>query len=69
MDEIIIDNNNCKGCFSLDRKMLLNCSFNSKNMNIDGECPCTNCLVKVICFNSCKEYRSFKARIEDIENG
>jgi hypothetical protein len=34
--------------------------------NQDGKCPCTNCLVKMICdpYSACEDFRNFR-NIED----
>ena len=46
----------CKGCVGCFKP----------NLNIDGSCPCTNCLVKVTCKNVCEKlhwYMDYKKRI------
>ncbi len=37
----------CKGCDSYSRLSRYHCSFAVDNK--EGDCPCTNCLVKVPC--------------------
>jgi len=45
---------NCEGCAS---KCDINLRvFNNKENRI---CPCTNCLIKMVCEDSCKEYYLF----------
>lgn len=38
------DHDNCKGCYITDRS-----HCNVYVYNVYGDCPCTNCLVKVTC--------------------
>lgn len=43
----------CHGCYSYGRL----CAGNKSSYNI--QCPCIACLVKVVCGESCEEYRAF----------
>jgi hypothetical protein len=45
----------CVGCFSLVM------------INSDGSCPCTNCLIKIMCINPCKEILDYDDRIRILE--
>lgn len=54
-----MNNKNCKGCQMHVGNQF--CRFLAYNM--DGECPCTNCLVKVTCDLDCKQYIMFSSKI------
>lgn len=45
----------CKGCVSSTTVDI--CSF--KIFNARGQCPCSECLVKVTCISGCKDYSYF----------
>ena len=57
--------NCCKGCRSLQHQCCI-----IDNLKQDGflneivNCPCSTCLVKVMCTNGCKEYNNYTAKIE-----
>lgn len=48
----------CKGCQALDSD---NCCTNGldQNMPKDDQCPCFNCIVKVICQEECDEFLTY----------
>jgi hypothetical protein len=48
----------CKGCHAGPR----HCVFSD---NIPNDCPCQECLVKVVCKNTCDE---FDIKYEEIKN-
>lgn len=52
----------CDGCFSyvysVSRGKILYCSF--KEYNEEGQCPCTTCVVKVMCEHACNDYHVFR---------
>lgn len=46
--------NYCKGCMTLN--------YDNASCNRDsraGRCPCTGCIIKVMCTNECREYLCF----------
>ena len=47
----------CKGCLSMDPSDLkLPCIYMSYfKTNQNGKCPCSNCLVKVVCEEACED--------------
>jgi len=49
--------NSCKGCSSMNSDDLeLPCIYLSYfKTNQNGECPCSNCLVKVVCEEACED--------------
>jgi hypothetical protein len=47
--------NYCRGCISLI------CFIGD---NVNGECPCTNCLIKMICDDQCEEYKKYSIAAE-----
>lgn len=46
-----MSHNHCKGCAAKKNS----CIYTEFN---DGDCPCTNCLIKVVCINTegCEEW-------------
>lgn len=52
-----LETNECEGCYSYSMNQHYDndvCSFEQFNEN--GECPCTECLIKMMCSNGCEEY-------------
>jgi hypothetical protein len=50
----------CKGCYTFLKDLTLpdpGCAHNHFNLN--GECPCTECIIKVMCSESCSDYDAF----------
>jgi len=56
----------CKGCATYKVKnssdKLIPCSYLPDN--IDGNCPCTECIIKVMCEHMCDRYISFAKHID-----
>ena len=51
----------CEGCKTLKIK----CSCTPGDIlfrNADGECPCTHCIVKMVCKVTCNDYKRFMRR-------
>lgn len=48
-------NEYCDGCLSYDDEKCPLFYFNDY-----GECPCTNCILKMICMKRCKELSKFE---------
>ena len=44
----------CKGCRIYSSKYKTSCVDNS-----DGDCPCSECIIKVMCRKACLEYDIF----------
>ncbi len=58
----IFNISNCDGCFTLiNLNGYLSCSYFFNNK--DGSCPCTNCLVKVICEEACSNYKKWGVKM------
>jgi len=57
----IIDN--CKGCRSnnyvLDDITFISDRCRYNRSNDEGKCPCTECIVKVMCNDPCREFEDF----------
>ncbi len=60
----------CDGCFSYDKDMDNMCSDMTttktmvlKDIRYISECPCAECLVKVICNVPCQEFLENKRRV------
>jgi len=56
-------NESCNGCSMLAIEYngdLLYCDYIDNN--IDGICPCTECIVKVMCQNGCSDYLAYAIR-------
>lgn len=43
----------CKGCQTAD-----GCELTVNNIN--GKCPCTMCVIKVMCWTTCDNFASFR---------
>ena len=55
--------NYCEGClaytYSDGSEMV--CCYESK-YNINGECPCVKCIVKMMCLSICDDYKEFRKK-------
>jgi len=52
---------NCDGCNCYEPKgdpFDLACSHS--NQNAEAECPCTQCIIKMICEEPCERYQDFR---------
>ncbi len=57
-------NKHCFGCRAYyTESEEIQCAF--KFSNIDGSCPCTNCIVKVICNQICDPFVDYCDKGED----
>jgi hypothetical protein len=54
--------NNCKGCLIDTTRTFMDedGTCDTYKFNYDGECPCTECIVKVMCEGSCNDYEYFR---------
>jgi hypothetical protein len=53
----------CKGCITHDDELAdYKCYWDSHNK--DGSCPCSKCLVKVMCNVACDVFEEWNCRIE-----
>lgn len=59
----------CNGCSTY--KVKINDRHNDKTLlcgysydNIDGICPCTNCIIKVMCEHMCTAFITFAERMK-----
>ncbi len=53
----------CKGCYAYTRTERSPCSISGYNKK--GECPCTTCIIKVMCNKTCDDFFWFQERTED----
>ena len=65
------ETNYCEGCISYsfignDRIHPQLCNYSYFNQ--DGKCPCTSCIVKVMCTDVCDKYKDF-TDIADSKHG
>lgn len=51
----------CEGCLTIDRCQDEGNPYYRGKYNI--KCPCTICLVKVVCGTPCEDYMAFEAEI------
>ena len=54
--------NYCEGCFSLDGARPIGCilvEFNKK-----GNCPCWQCMIKMMCNSACEEFDKFEGKYQ-----
>lgn len=51
--------NNCSGC--IDYEEYVDGYEDCMMYNENGSCPCTNCIVKVVCEDPCDKLRAFVA--------
>ncbi len=52
-------NEYCEGC-------KFNWSTDCSSHNANGDCPCTNCLVKAICSTECDEFCEFESSTHNV---
>jgi hypothetical protein len=50
-------NDNCYGCITFIRES--ECSYSYIN-NENSKCPCSQCIVKVMCENMCTDFMSYR---------
>jgi hypothetical protein len=49
----------CNGCYSILFSDIFNeCTFHPYNDN--GNCPCTKCIIKMMCDDPCDDFSSFR---------
>jgi hypothetical protein len=51
----MITNQCCKGCFTI--------SCNFYGYNHTGDCPCTDCVIKMMCNTPCDDFTHFRLAI------
>jgi hypothetical protein len=55
-------NGHCEGCLShiyfLEKGEVIYCTL--KEYNDEGQCPCSRCIVKMICEHACNDYHAFR---------
>jgi len=63
------DSSYCTGCHTLDyidsygtEARCSDVKYNSK-----GECPCSHCIVKCMCYTGCPQFGIFETRILDLK--
>lgn len=54
------EDNYCKGCRTYQVSILF-CPYSKDNAY--GQCPCTNCIIKVMCHNEYNDYTWWKKTI------
>ena len=73
VDILEFNNKYCKGCpgYIIDRSSVLTgnidlriCSY--AKYNEEGNCPCTECIVKPMCVDSCEDYNTFKSNVDSV---
>lgn len=47
---------NCKGCLTYSTSDAKHCSSDNSN----GKCPCTTCVIKVMCNDACETFNVFR---------
>jgi len=50
----------CKGCLTYGEKYDKCEGSIASLFNLKGKCPCSNCLVKMMCRKSCNDYNRFE---------
>jgi len=55
---------NCNGCiiYEFVESKNLRCGLSVKNFN--GECPCSECVVKMMCSEECVDFKWFAKRLK-----
>ena len=53
----------CKGCTTHEKKDDSCGGSIASKVNLKGDCPCTNCLVKPTCRHGCNDYTKFHSYI------
>ena len=57
-------NNHCEGCITLKDPYGKGISCYWYSYNKDGSCPCTNCLIKMICDLFCDNFGKWTEKME-----
>ena len=60
-------NKHCKGCTINPESSPLECLVDKSNEN--GECPCSICLIKMVCAEECDTYQEYQNKILRSELG
>jgi len=60
----------CKGCTTYKKEGTEDVDFSliycaDRSINIDGDCPCTRCVVKVMCLDPCDDYNDYVSELRD----
>ncbi len=55
----------CRGCTTLNMDRSNICSLS--RFNKKGECPCSECLIKVICSKGCPKYSGWWTSKKELE--
>jgi hypothetical protein len=50
----------CKSCLTYNEYSDKCGILIASELNLKGDCPCTNCLIKVMCNKGCDDYNNFK---------
>lgn len=65
-----MNHNNCDGCFTYPPNIDpddIGCAHVPDNTN--GECPCTRCIIKMMCEEPCHDYLAFRIESIDTKEG
>ena len=57
----------CEGCPEASSRDS-NCYY-SNNINADGKCPCTICIIKPMCLTACDCFHAYYQRYLDLKQG
>jgi len=60
--------NRCTGCVTYRQYFnneLIPCS--SEVYNSEGQCPCSNCIIKCMCQNACPDYHKFRTSVTRVK--
>lgn len=52
--------NHCHGC------VIYNNECDTQKNNFDGSCPCSQCIIKTMCENSCERYDIYR-KIKELD--
>lgn len=55
----------CEGCRSYAGIDSMYCSYMKFNQN--SKCPCTLCIVKMVCLKACQDWKQFKKRSYELD--
>lgn len=57
---------NCVGCYTDTHHETRQGTItvcNIKMLNREGKCPCTRCIIKMVCHDSCDDFDNFRTEV------
>jgi len=58
-------NKHCNGCLTNSEYVHSGPHCGMMSFNDKGECPCVNCIIKMMCETLCQDFFHFKTKMEE----